>query len=38
MKKAPFCPISALYVNFNLRNTQCVSVVEIVVRLEIEQN
>jgi hypothetical protein len=38
MKKAPFCPISALYANFNPRNTQCMPVVEISVSLEIEQN
>ena len=29
MKKAPFWPISALYANFNPRNTQCMLVLEI---------
>ncbi len=38
MKKALHCPISALYANFNPRNTKCMPVVEICVRLEIEQN
>ncbi|MBU1054105.1 MAG: hypothetical protein KKC46_09785 [Proteobacteria bacterium] len=36
-QNAPFWPISALGSNFNPRNTQCIPVVEIFSRLELDQ-
>ncbi len=38
LQNAPFCPISALGSNFNPQNTQCIPVVKIIARLELEQN
>jgi hypothetical protein len=38
LKNAPFCPISASDLNFNPRNTKCMSVVKIFVFLDLGQN